>query len=188
MGKNAATTERRMRADGRRNRETLLEAAKVVFARAGTDAPMEDVAKEAGVGRGTLYRHFPTREHLFVAIMKEQVDRLEEQARTLLDEPDAWEALTRWLHLYARSASRYRGMSAQVGNGLVEDASPMAAACAPMKAGFADLFARARAQGVVRDDVNATDVLALIAALPEPLHTPGDTRTHLDIVLRGIRP
>jgi AcrR family transcriptional regulator len=176
-----------MRADGRRNRETLLEAAKTVFARAGTDAPMEDVTKEAGVGRGTLYRHFPTREHLFVAIMKEEVDQLEEQARTFLDEPDVWKALTRWLHLYARSASRYRGMSAQVGNGLVEDVSPMAAACAPMKAGFADLFARARAEGLVRDDVDATDVLALIAALPELAHTPSDAWIHLDIVLRGIR-
>ncbi|PTM86626.1 TetR family transcriptional regulator [Streptomyces sp. VMFN-G11Ma] len=176
-----------MRADGRRNRETLLEAAKAVFARAGTDAPMDDVAKQAGVGRGTLYRHFPTREHLFVAIMKEQVDQLEEQARALIDEPDAWTALTRWLHMYARSASRYRGMSAQVGNGLVEDSSPMAAACAPMKVGFADLFARARAEGVVRDDLNATDVLTLIAALPESPHTPGDTWTHLGIVLRGIR-
>jgi AcrR family transcriptional regulator len=101
----------------------------VVFARAGTDAPMEDVAGEAGVGQGTLYRHFPSRDHLFLAIMGEQVELLEARARGLLEKPDAWETLTE--RLYQNDALRHRGMSARVGSGLVDDASPMAAACAP---------------------------------------------------------
>lgn len=176
-------TAKPARADARRNYEALLAAGKAVFSSAGTDAPLEEVAKRARVGQGTLYRHFPSREHLFVAIMKEQVDLLETKALELLDVPDAWEGLTEWLRLYDRSASRYRGMSARVGNGLAEDASPMAAACAPMKKAFARLFARARTESVVRDDVTAIQVLTLVAALPE--HTRRST--YLAIVLRGIR-
>jgi AcrR family transcriptional regulator len=182
----APATAKPLRADARRNYEALLTAGKAVFARSGTDANLEDVAKEAGLGQGTLYRHFPSREHLFVAIMKEQVDLLEAKALELLDAPDSWEALTQWLRLYDRSASRYRGMSVRVGNGLAEDASPMATACAPMKAAFARLFARTQA-GAVRSDVTAVEVLTLVAALPK--HAPdGDhSGNYLDIVLRGIR-
>lgn len=183
----APATAKPLRSDARRNYEALLSAGKAVFARSGTDAPLEEVAKEAGVGQGTLYRHFPSREHLFVAIMKEQVDLLEAKALELLDARDPWEALTRWLRLYDRSASRYRGMSARVGNGLTDDASPMATACAPMKAAFARLFAHARAEGVVRDDVTAIEVLTLVAALPEHRHDADTAGTYLDIVLRGIR-
>ena len=73
----------------------LVAAGKSVFARAGTNAPLEEVGGEAGVGRGTLYRHFPTREHLFMAIMKERVDELDARAKQLLDAPDAWSA-SRW--------------------------------------------------------------------------------------------
>jgi AcrR family transcriptional regulator len=175
------------RADARRNYEALLEAGKVVFARAGTDAPMEDVAGEAGVGQGTLYRHFPSRDHLFVAIMREQVELLEARARDLLEKPDAWEALTEWLRLYQNGAFRYRGMSARVGSGLAEDASPMAAACAPMKAGFADLFARAVDEGLVHDGITALQLLTLVASLPEQSSAVSSSEVYLDIVLRGIR-
>ncbi|MEU0968259.1 TetR/AcrR family transcriptional regulator [Streptomyces sp. NPDC005917] len=180
-------TAKPLRADARRNYEALLAAGKAVFARSGTDANLEDVAKEAGVGQGTLYRHFPSREHLFVAIMKEQVDQLEAKAVELVDVPDPWEALTTWLRLYDRSASRYRGMSARVGNGLAEDASPMAAACAPMKTAFVQLFARTQAEGVVRGDVTAIEVLTLVAALPEHASDGDHSGNYLDIVLRGIR-
>src|SRR3954467_6750506 len=80
-----------LRADAQRNYDALLAAGKSVFARFGVDAPFEDVAREAGVGRGTLYRHFPTREHLFVAILQERVDFLDAKAMELLDAPDAWQ-------------------------------------------------------------------------------------------------
>lgn len=177
-----------VRADARRNYEALLAAGKNVFTRAGTDAPMEDIAKEAGVGQGTLYRHFPSREHLFVALMKDRVDLLDAQARELLDEPDVWHALTQWLRLYDRSATEYRGMSARVGDGLADDSSPVAAACAPMKASFERLLTRARDERVVRTDVTAVQILAVVSALPKHGEHGATPDTYLDIVLRGLKP
>src|SRR4051812_3094099 len=86
------TRPKALRADAQRNYDALLAAGKILFARFGVDAPFEDVAREAGVGQGTLYRHFPTRDHLFVAILQERVDFLDAKATELLDAPDAWRA------------------------------------------------------------------------------------------------
>ncbi len=74
---------------------------------------MEDVARAAGVGKGTLYRRFPTREHLFAAILQDRVDELDASARRALDALDAWRALSEWLELYDRCATEYPGMSAR---------------------------------------------------------------------------
>jgi AcrR family transcriptional regulator len=179
---------RPLRADARRNYDALVTAGKSVFARGGTDAPLEDVGREAGVGRGTLYRHFPSREHLFVAIMEERVNELDARAKELFDAPDAWQALVEWLRLFDRSATEYRGMSARVGDGLAEDGSPMAAACAPMKKSFGRLLRRAQREADVRSDLTAVELLAMISALPKP--APGARRTspYLDVVVRGLRP
>lgn len=177
-----------LRADARRNHEALVAAGKSVFARGGTDAPLEDVARQAGVGQGTLYRHFPSREHLFVAIMKERVDALDARAKELLDAPDAWQALGEWLRLFDRSATEYRGMNARVGDGLAEDESPMAAACAPMKKSFGRLFRRAQREASVRSDLTAVELLAMISALPKPRPGAQHTNPYLDVILRGLRP
>src|SRR5260370_6823767 len=98
------TSPKALRADAQRNCDALLAAGKSVFARFGVDAPFEDVAREAGVGRGTLYRHFPTRDHLFVAILQERVDFLAAKARELLDPSDAWQALPDCLPLFIQVA------------------------------------------------------------------------------------
>jgi AcrR family transcriptional regulator len=182
-----ATAPKPLRADARRNYDAIVAAGKSVFARQGTDAPLEEVGREAGVGRGTLYRHFPTREHLFVAIMKERVDELDARAKQLVDAPDGWKALVEWLRLYDLSATEYGGMSARVGSGLADDGSPVAAACAPMKKSFERLYRRAQREADVRSDLTAVELLALISALPKP--TPGDRRNqYLEVVLRGLRP
>src|SRR5271156_6520702 len=81
---------RLMRADAQRNHDAVLAAAKAVFAQAGIDAPMEDVARAAGVGKGTLYRRFPTREHLFASILQDRVNELDASAQRALDAPDLW--------------------------------------------------------------------------------------------------
>jgi AcrR family transcriptional regulator len=182
----ATTAPKALRADARHNYDALVAAGKSVFARAGTDAPLEDVGREAGVGRGTLYRHFPTREHLFAAIMQERVDDLDTRAKQLLDAPDAWSALTEWLRLYDRSATDYLGMSARVGNRLADDESPVAAACAPMKKSFGRLYRRAQREADVRSDLTAVELLAMISALPKP--APGARRNqYLEMVLRALR-
>ncbi|KUM97831.1 hypothetical protein AQI95_41635 [Streptomyces yokosukanensis] len=176
-----------MRADARRNYEALVAAGQKVFTRDGVEAPMDDVAKEAGVGRGTLYRHFPSREHLFVAIMKDRVDLLDAQARELLNSPDAWQAVAQWLRLYHRSAAEHGGMSMRVGACLTDDRSPMAAAGAPMKASFARLWAGAQTQGTVRDDVTADQALTLVSSLPRYTGEDAPAQPYLDIVLQGLR-
>jgi AcrR family transcriptional regulator len=177
-----------LRADARRNYEALIASGRRVFVRSGIDAPMDDVAKDAGVGRGTLYRHFPSREHLFVAILKDRIDELAARAHALRVAPQAWRALTEWLRLYDRIAAEYRGMSTRLADGLADESSPVAAACAPMKAGFDELFEHARREGVVRSDVTAVEVLSLISALPKQPATGATADIHLDIAFHGLRP
>src|SRR5258705_5341301 len=104
-----------MRADAQRNHDAVLAAAKAVFAQAGTDAPMEDVARAAGVGKGTLYRRFPTREHLFAAILQDRVNELDASAQRALDAPDVWRALSERLGLDDRVGPQYPGIQARAG-------------------------------------------------------------------------
>src|SRR6201985_191218 len=124
---------RSMRADAQRNHDAILAAARAVFAQAGTDAPMEDVARAAGVGKGTLYRRFPTREHLVAAILQERVDELDASAQRALDAPDMWRALREWLELYDRCATEYPGMSARVGESLSDGRAGVRPLCRPMR-------------------------------------------------------
>src|SRR4030088_3849713 len=97
MADQSAETVRRPRADAVRNRERVLEAAKAVFSAAGPDASLEAVARRAGVGIGTLYRHFPTREALFEAVYRREVQQLGELAEALKSEAEPVDALRRWL-------------------------------------------------------------------------------------------
>jgi AcrR family transcriptional regulator len=175
-----------LRADAQRNYDALLAAGKSVFARFGVDAPFEDVAREAGVGRGSLYRHFPTRDHLFVAILQERVDFLDAKARELLDAPDAWQALSEWLRLYDQSATEYGGMSARLASSLADDGSPVATLCGPMKANFAHLFDRAKKETPLRPDVTAIPLLAMISGLPKDPHSGKTLDPCLEIVLSGL--
>src|ERR1700759_1439151 len=103
---------RRVCAGGQGNHDAVLAAARAVFARAGTDAPMEDVARAAGVGKGTLYRRFPPREHLFAAILQDRVDELDASAQRALDAQDVWRALSQWLGAWDRGGAGRPGMGA----------------------------------------------------------------------------
>jgi AcrR family transcriptional regulator len=183
----STSTAPELRTDARRNREALIAAAKTVFSRQGVTASMEDVIREAGVGRGTLYRHFPTREALFVAIMDDQVAALRAGADELLREPANWEALEAWLRLYDASATAYPGMSAHVASGLADDSSPVAEACAPMKASFTKVWRRAQREGIVRDDLAPRQLLTLISSLPRDTAKSRTDPGSLQVVLDGLR-
>jgi AcrR family transcriptional regulator len=180
------TGPKALRADAQRNYDTLLTAGKTVFARFGVEAPLEDVAREAGVGQGTLYRHFPTRDHLFVAILQERVDLLDAKARELLAAPDAWQGLSEWLRLFDQSATEYGGMSARLGSSLADDGSPVATLCGPMKANFAHLFKRAQHETPLRPDVSAIPLLAMISGLPKDPHSGKTLEPCLEVVLGGL--
>src|SRR6201982_642551 len=107
-----AETVRKPRADAVRNRERVLEAAKAVFSAGGPDASLEAVAKRAGVGIGTLYRHFPTREALFEAVYRREVEQLGELAEQLKSEAAPVEALRLWLRANVEFVATKKGMAA----------------------------------------------------------------------------
>src|SRR5437867_478101 len=110
MAAEFADSLRKPRADAARNRERVLEAAKVVFSAGGSDASLEMVAKRAGVGIGTLYRHFPTREALFEAVYRREVDQLSELAEQLRSAPEPVDALRRWLKANVELVATKKGM------------------------------------------------------------------------------
>lgn len=182
----ATTSDRKpLRADAQRKYDALLAAGKAVFAQSGVDAPLEEVARLAGTGQGTLYRHFPTREHLLAAILEDRLDLLEARARELRDAADPWVAMSDWLHLFATIAVDYRGMSARLGATLADPGSPVAVACEPMKAAFRRLFERAQVSAAARTDISADQVLALVASLPaQPAGDASDTLLH--VILEGL--
>src|SRR5438874_9929008 len=112
MASQSAATLRKPRADAVRNRERVLEAAKAVFSAGGSDASLEAVAKRAGVGIGTLYRHFPTREDLFEAVYRREVEQLSELAEQLKNASDPVDALRRWLRSGVEFVATKKGMVA----------------------------------------------------------------------------
>src|SRR3974390_1400629 len=112
MAPPSAATVRKPRVDAIRNRERVLEAAEAVFSAGGPEASLEAVARKAGVGIGTLYRHFPTREALFEAVYRREVQQLSELAEELKGEADPVEALRRWLRSNVEFAATKKGMSA----------------------------------------------------------------------------
>jgi AcrR family transcriptional regulator len=181
-----ASTAKGLRADAQRNREALLATARAVFARLGTDAPLEVVAQEAGVGRGTLYRHFPSREHMLAAIMRDNAAVLEGKARELTEAPLPPDGLPDWLRQYDQFATEFPGMSAHVGR-LADDESPVAGTCGPMKDSFARLWDRAQRAGRARRDVTATQALALISSLPKDPASGRTAKPYLDVALEGLR-
>src|SRR3954466_658372 len=111
MPDRSADPVRKPRADAVRNRERVLEAAKAVFSAGGSEASLEAVAKRAGVGIGTLYRHFPTREALFEGVYRREVQQLGELAEQLKAEPEPVEALRQWLRSNVEFVGTKKGMT-----------------------------------------------------------------------------
>jgi AcrR family transcriptional regulator len=145
-----------MRADARRNREALLAAARDVFTERGLDAPLDDVAKRAGIGNATMYRHFPTRQDLIVAVYADEVAALCERAPALLTEHDPVEALFAWLGEFVEHVASKRELAQSV----TERRSALFAEWhEAMRAAAAELLAAA---GVA---VTAVDVLTLATGI-----------------------
>ena len=153
---------RRPRADALRNRDRLIEAATEVFSTGAPQASLEAVARLAGVGIGTLYRHFPTREALFEAVYRREVDQLGDLAERLAREAAPVEALRRWLHANIRLVATKRGM--------LEALKPVVSGSGELKAysferltaGLALLLAKGVATGDLRADITAEDLLRTV--------------------------
>ncbi|WNV86848.1 helix-turn-helix domain-containing protein [Umezawaea sp. Da 62-37] len=181
------------RADARRNRAKLLDVAAEVFATRGTDASLDEIAKRAGVGPGTLYRHFPTRQDLLVALLRDSVDALAVQAAELLAAPSPGAALTTWLEAVARHARTYRGLAGVLITTGQGPASNVLAVCHhDMRAAGAALVERAKDADAVRRDVELDEVFQLVNAVALAGDQDDDptrhTRRLLTLVLEGLRP
>ncbi|MGW7488534.1 TetR/AcrR family transcriptional regulator [Streptomyces sp. NPDC054786] len=182
---------RPMRADARRNYERLLTEARTAFTEHGTDTSLEDIARRAGVGIGTLYRHFPNRTALMGAVFQGEVDALLAHARELADAPQPCAALVEWLRAIITHASTYRGLSRALMTASADDSSGMARCSVPMREAGAALLTRAQRTGAVRPDVSISDLMQLtngIALAAE--ESPDDPRLAdrlLTLTLSGLK-
>jgi AcrR family transcriptional regulator len=158
-------TVRKPRADAVRNRERVLEAAKVVFSAGGPDASLEAVARRAGVGIGTLYRHFPTREDLFEAVYRREVEQLGDLAEQLKSEAEPVEALRRWLRSNVELVATKKGMLAALQLVAHGSSELYAYSFDRLTKAVGALLARAIAAGDIRDDISAEDVLRALIGM-----------------------
>ncbi|WP_433433235.1 TetR/AcrR family transcriptional regulator [Nonomuraea sp. CA-141351] len=156
------TTARPMRADARRNRERLLTEARAAFDQDGVSASLEDVAARAGVGIGTLYRHFPTRDALLEAVLRERFDVLGAEAHALLGHDSPREALVAWLRRFAEAGTSYRGLTAALSATLQDETSALHASCASMRTAAEALLIRAQRSAEVRADLTAVELFTLV--------------------------
>ncbi|HEU0194676.1 MAG TPA: helix-turn-helix domain-containing protein [Streptosporangiaceae bacterium] len=180
---------RPMRADARRNFERLVAAAQEAFGEHGADAPLDDIARRAGVGAGTLYRHFPTREALLEAAYRADIDDLAKLAYELLDKLPPEEALRTWVSEQVEYVMRKRALAATVKAVLDRDSPVMAWCKTQMRGAAAALLARAQEAGVVRPEVTPSDLLRLAHAVGYASEfAPEDSDRLLTYMLDGLRP
>ncbi|MFJ9948840.1 TetR/AcrR family transcriptional regulator [Kitasatospora sp. NPDC091207] len=180
------------RADARRNRDRVLEAAAEVVAEQGTQASLRDVARRAEVGLGTLYRHFPTREALLETLLRRRFELLAERADVLAAAGPPERALADWLYEFTLGAGAYQGLPATLMATLSDVESPLHASCLMMRQAGGRLLRAAQETGDIRADVAAVDLFALVNALGWIAdQAPGlaERREHLfRLVMDGLRP
>ncbi|MFJ6571912.1 TetR/AcrR family transcriptional regulator [Streptomyces sp. NPDC091292] len=151
------------RTDARQNRERLLAAAREVFAEAGPDASLNEIARRAGVGPGTLYRHFPNRPSLLTAVLGDRIRVLGEQADALLCAESADDALARWLGAFLDHARVNQGMGGAL---MIEEAGGIGVDCHRLILdAAAGLLARAQERGSARPDLTADDLVQLVVGI-----------------------
>ncbi|MFE7774084.1 TetR/AcrR family transcriptional regulator [Streptomyces sp. NPDC057445] len=180
-----AGTARPMRADARRNYERLLVEARAAFAEHGTDASLEDIARRAGVGIGTLYRHFPNRHALMNAVFQDALASLLERSRELASAEQPCGALVEWLRAIVTHAGEYRGVARALMSESLSQCS------VPLRQAGARLLARAQEAGAVRVDVSIGDLMQLtnaiaLAAEQDP-SDPELADRLLTLTLRGLK-
>ena len=186
----SAKPDRRLRADSIRNRERLLKAAAAVFSSGGPDASLEAVAKRAGVGIGTLYRHFPTREALFEAVYRHEVDQIGELAERLAKEEAPLDALRHWLHANVRLVATKKGMLAALALAATGRPELYAYSFDRLTKAVGSLLCRAIKAGEVRSDIKPEELLRALVGMCYMHDKPGwqSSVLHLvDIFVDGLR-
>jgi AcrR family transcriptional regulator len=182
--------QRKPRSDALRNRELLLAAAKAVFSAGGPDASLEAVARRADVGIGTLYRHFPTREALYEAVYRHEVEQLGELAEELKSEASPVEALRRWLRSNVEFVATKKGMSAALALAAQTNSELMAFSYERLTKAVGALLDRAVAAGDIRGDVGPEDLLRALIGMCYLHDQPGwqtSVVRLLDVFVDGLR-
>jgi len=154
-----------MRADAKKNYSHLLAVAHDVVAKHGVDVSMRDIARRAGVGLATLLRHFPTREALFEALLRSNLEALTERAGQLEASAAPGEALLSWFREWVAFAQRHSGVVAMMAAAHTNPDSALYVACAAVHSASAKLLLRAQAEGTARTDMNGDDLFGLMSAL-----------------------
>jgi AcrR family transcriptional regulator len=180
-----------LRADARRNREAIVKAARKVFSEKGQDAQMDDIARRAKVGVGTVYRHFPTKEALLEELVRETFRELAQMWLDALERPDAWDT---FVDLMWRAAELHQGDRAFTE--VIAEAKMAVADEAARETGLTDsmmeLVGRCKAEGTMREDLTLDDLQALFCGLGAVMaRDPGDGRVwrrYLTLMIDGLRP
>jgi AcrR family transcriptional regulator len=178
--------ERPLRADARRNRERILKAARAVFSDRGAEAQIDDVARKAKVGVGTVYRHFPTKDALLDALVRERFATILGMADQALAEDDAWAAFQTLVWRSAELNALDRGFCDAVA---FHDQTPIVIECGLMLR-MEELMARAQAEGAMRADATTADISLMMCGLGSVVRTipaPGAWRRYVQLMLDGLR-
>lgn len=181
---------RKPRADALRNRARLLDAARSVFSAGGPDASLEAVAEAAGVGIGTLYRHFPTRRALFDAVYRHEAEQLTALAQRLEKSAGPTEALRQWLHALVKFVATKKGMSAALTVAIARDSDLFSYSSDLLMRSASELLDRAIAAGEIRSDIGPEDLIRTLVGMCYTHDQPGWQRSVLrlvDVFIDGLR-
>ncbi|SFK53604.1 TetR/AcrR family transcriptional regulator [Caulobacter sp. UNC279MFTsu5.1] len=190
MSKELEIRSRKPRADSLRNRDLLLAAAKAAFTEVGAEAPLEDVARRAGVGIGTLYRHFPARDALVAAVYAREVEQLTASAEALLAQRPAGEALAAWLDQLIDYLATKRVVAPALRADPGEGERLYASSGASISAALRRLTEAASAAGDIRPDIGFDDVVRMMTGVAQGYEQPGwepSARRLLDVMMTGLR-
>ena len=181
----------RLRADAARNRERLLEVARAQFSRRKSAITLEEIAGLAGVGIGTLYRHFPTREALAEAVYRSELDALMAEGAELLKGHSAFEALRIWMDRYTQFVHTKHAMYETLSRAFLTSAGRPLETRAKIRAAIAPFLAAGVADGTIRDDIKEDDLTVTLAATVLATRLAADDdqlRRVLDLLMDALRP
>ncbi|WP_292146784.1 TetR/AcrR family transcriptional regulator [Mesorhizobium sp.] len=181
--------DRRVRADAQRNLDTLLQAAMAVFATSGVDAPVREIAEKAGVGIGTLYRHFPQRSDLIAAVFRREIDGCADAASVLSAGHEPFDALAAWMQRYAAFIAAKRGLAKALHSGDPAFDSLPGYFDQRLRPALRTLLDAAIAASEIRGDVDADELLGAVASLCMSAHNAGSGRAErmVALLVDGLR-
>jgi AcrR family transcriptional regulator len=182
-------TDRRVRADAQRNIDTLLQTAMAVFATSGVDAPVREIAEKAGVGVGTIYRHFPQRSDLIAAVFRREIDACADAAPVLAAEHEPGEALARWIQRYVDFVAAKRGLAKALHSGDPAFDSLPGYFMQRLEPALRTLLKSAVSAGQVRPDIAADELLGAVASLCMHAYAQGPehARRMVSLLVDGLR-